>query len=164
MRSALKALALLASLAANAACSGDNVISVYEDPELTDDDLDMVEQAADLWGLAVDWREAPGSNVIEVEFWDSSRIRFNKEIAGHASNLGCSSTKFRAMRDWRVVAHELGHIFGLGHVKDARNMMYENLFSSEPEIKSWQLGLVQSNAAALAALCESVEHNKVVEL
>lgn len=49
-----------------------------------------------------------------------------------------------------LVAHELGHLFGLEHVDDEANLMYRReLVDVEPELEQWQYDDLHAGAARL---------------
>lgn len=58
----------------------------------------------------------------------------------------------RSTDDPRVLAHELAHVLGLSHVADKNNLMDDD-GNLGPELKDWQLQIMDENAKTLERLC-----------
>ena len=120
----------MAVLALVAACgTGDTTIDRTFDPCAFDIDIDTagVGDALAMWGLAA----AAGAERIEIVFEDAAAAfhgHYDDEHGVVYINARISDPHARAV----VIAHELGHAFGLPHLDDRTSVMNRGNFEIEP--------------------------------
>lgn len=116
--------------------------------------LAVVRDACSLWGL---------------ECFDASRLRspaMDLEIRPRRFSGECDHVEGESDDPWRwcakeawaesdviVVAHEIGHLFGLEHVDDGENVMHVDDNDGREFVEGVQLDTVQDNAYRFAWLC-----------
>lgn len=138
-------------------CSGDSVpIAVFDESyRATDpgrDELpEVVADACDVLGIACHAADFKDLGVVTVALVpDSTELQQKGRVL---ASFACRQIVW-SVDDPFVLAHELGHVFGLDHVADHRNLMDgDPAWPATHELTAEQLDTVQTKAANFARGC-----------
>ena len=116
------------------------------EPELDDE---LVEGAEEILGLELlRWHNSQGAVTVYFDQTEST----DQTLHGAGSGASCSQHVFLRTATPYVLAHEIGHTLGLGHVDDRDNLMYST-YAGDGHLTEQQLDQARENAWLVEYSC-----------
>lgn len=121
-----------------ASCTSPVQVQIYTEHPNPDA---VLAEASALLGVPLE----PGRGPIVVEIVEAAKGEYVGRLLARRHCLRI----IRSSPDHIVLAHELGHAFGLGHHDDPANLMHARTGDDTTELEDWQRDIIEAAAARL---------------